>query len=231
VTDEQPRLFDYADTDAADGSFLVSSSNAQAVSLVERWRSWPGGSLALFGPPGSGKSHLLRTWAEEARAGFLDPRAGAATVEALFTAHDGRIAVDNMDGPRDDAAAMALLDLARQQGGAVLITGTAPPIDWSAGLPDLRSRFAALVAARLEDPDLQLLQDVIRRLCRRRFIELRENVAKYIAENGERSFAAAQDLVDELDRMLTAGRRPVAYDLAAEALRRVARRREAEDTP
>ncbi len=224
MSDEQPRLFDYADTDAADGGFIVSASNEQAVAMVDRWRSWPGGALALFGPKGSGKSHLLRTWAQEAGAGFLDPTAGPAAAEALFIEKGGRIAVDDMDRARNDATAMALLDLARQQGGAVLVTGSTPPVEWRADLPDLRSRFAAMVAARLEDPDLQLLQDVIRRLSRRRFIELRENVAKYIAENSERSFAAAQELVEELDRMMTAGRRPVAYDLAAEALKRVARR-------
>ena len=57
---------------------------------------------------------------------------------------------------------------------------------------------------------------------------MRENVAKYIAEHSERSFTAAQELVDELDRMMISGRRPVAYDLASEALKRVARRHEAD---
>jgi chromosomal replication initiation ATPase DnaA len=225
MSEEQPRLFDYADLGEDGGSFIVSESNAEAAALVSRWRSWPGGAVALFGPEGSGKSHLLRAWADEAGAGFLDPQAGASEAQRVFDAHAGRVAVDNMDRARDDQAAMALLDLAKAKGGAVLVVGRELPSDWPVKLPDLRSRFAALIAAELEDPDQQLLQDVIRRLCRRRFIELRENVAKYVAEHGERSFRAAQDLVDELDRMMISGRRPVAYDLANEALKRVARRR------
>lgn len=228
MSDYQPRLFDYAvDGDAA-GEFIVSESNEDAVALVRRWRAWPGGAMALYGPHGSGKTHLLKSWAEEAEAAFLDPNAGASEVQTVFEAHGGRVAVDNIDGPRDDAAMMALLDLARDRGGAVLVTGTAPPDEWPVVLLDLRSRFSGMLAARLGDPDLTLLQAVIRRLCRRRFIELRENVAKYIAENGERSFEAAQAVVDELDRMMTEGRNPVAYDLAGEALKRVARRREGE---
>ena len=228
MNEDQPRLFDYAvDGDAA-GEFIVSESNGDAVALVRRWRAWPGGAVALYGAKGSGKSHLLKSWAEEAKAAFLDRRAGGSEVQAVFDANGGRVAVDDMDGVRDDAAAMALLDLARTQGGAVLITGAAPPDQWPVTLPDLRSRFTGMVGARLGDPDLPLIQAVIRRLCRRRFIELRENVAKYIAENGERSFEAAQAVVDELDRMMTEGRRPVAYDLAGEALKRVARRRAAD---
>jgi chromosomal replication initiation ATPase DnaA len=225
MSEDQPRLFDYAASGADAGSFIVSPSNALAAALVSRWRAWPGGAVALYGPKGAGKSHLLRAWAEEADAALLDPGAGAGEARAAFEARGGRVGVDDMDGPRDDAAAMALLDLARERGGAVLVVGRPPPSEWPVTLMDLRSRFAGMLAARLDDPDQALLQGVIQRLCRRRFIELRDNVAKYIAENGERSFEAAQDLVEELDRMMISGRRPVAYDLAAEALRRVARRR------
>jgi len=228
VSGDQPRLFDYAAHGEAAGEFIVSASNAAAVALVRGWRSWSGGALALFGPAGAGKSHLLRSWAEEAKAGHIAATASAGEMRTLFERHGGRAAVDDLDRPRNDAAIMALLDLARAQGGAVLAAGRRPPAEWPADLPDLRSRFSALVAAGLDDPDQELLQAVIRRLCRRRFIELRENVAKYIAEHSERSFAAARDLVDELDRMMTTGRRPVAYDLAAEALRRVERRRAGE---
>ena len=229
MSEEQPRLFDYSAHGEAAGEFIVSDSNTRAVDLVRRWRDWTGGAVALFGPPGSGKSHLLRSWAEEAGAGQLNPNAAAAEVRAAFAAHNGRLAVDGLDGPHDDAAIMLLLDLARSEGGAILAAGQTPPAEWPAGLPDLRSRFSSLVAIGLEDPDQELLQAVIRRLCRRRFIELRENVAKYIAEHSERSFTAAQELVDELDRMMISGRRPVAYDLASEALKRVARRHGVDD--
>src|SRR5262249_29093764 len=56
MSDYQPRLFDYAvDGDAA-GEFIVSESNEDAVALVRRWRAWPGGAMALYGPHGSGKT-------------------------------------------------------------------------------------------------------------------------------------------------------------------------------
>ena len=43
--------------------FLVSPSNDEAYSLIERWPDWPDKVLHLTGPEGSGKSHLAAIWA------------------------------------------------------------------------------------------------------------------------------------------------------------------------
>jgi chromosomal replication initiation ATPase DnaA len=131
--------------------------------------------------------------------------------------------IDDADRARDDAALMTLLDLARTESGAVLLVGRSAPAEWITSVPDLHSRFAALVTATLGEPDEKLLADLLRRLCRARFIEMRENVAKYLAQSMERSFAAAQILVEEIDRLMVEGSHPVPYDVAAEALRRSAR--------
>ena len=38
--------------------FFVSSNNFSAYKLVEGWPHWSGKWLNIFGPPGSGKTHL-----------------------------------------------------------------------------------------------------------------------------------------------------------------------------
>ena len=48
---------------------VVSSTNAQAVALVDRWPDWPSAVVVLAGPAGSGKTHLASIW--QARAGAL----------------------------------------------------------------------------------------------------------------------------------------------------------------
>ena len=42
----------------AASDFLVTRCNAEAYGWVERWPAWPALALALWGPPGCGKSHL-----------------------------------------------------------------------------------------------------------------------------------------------------------------------------
>jgi chromosomal replication initiation ATPase DnaA len=218
---DQLRLFDFAERKEGEGAFIVADSNRAAIGLLEQWRVWPGGALALVGPIGAGKSHLAKLWAAQSGALFLPAKTNSASAREAFLARDGRLVIDDADGPHDDAALLVLLDLARTEGGAVLLIGQTAPSAWPAGLPDLRSRFAALLTASLGEPEETLLAELLRRLCRARFIELRENVAKYLAQNMERSFGAARLLVNEIDRLMVDGSHPVPYDVAAEALRRV----------
>lgn len=225
--DDQPRLFDFTEKGEGAGAFIVAESNSQAVGLLEQWRSWPGGALALVGPRGGGKTHLARLWAGEAGAMFVTGRLTAAGAREAFHARDGRLVLDNADRVQDDSVLMLVLDLARVEGGAVLLVGCDDPHEWPAETPDLRSRFAALLTARLGEPDENLIMELIRRLCRARFIELKQNVAKYAAQHMERSFEAAHALVDEIDNLMTEGSQPVPYDIAAEALRRLERREQA----
>lgn len=221
--DEQLRLFDFAEKGEGEGSFIVADANRAAITLLEHWQAWPGGALALVGAQGSGKTHLARLWAERSGAVLLPAKASSATARAAFLQRDGRLVIDAADRSRDDTMLMTVLDLARTEGGAVLLIGRAPPVEWDSPIPDLKSRFAALLTATLGEPDEILLAQLLRRLCRARFIELKDNVAKYLAQQMERSYAGAERLAEEIDRLTMQGAHPVPYDVAAEALRRASR--------
>ncbi len=52
--------------------FLVAPSNEVAVAWIDRWPDWPGPALALYGPPGSGKTHLCQVWRAASGAVEID---------------------------------------------------------------------------------------------------------------------------------------------------------------
>ena len=67
--------------------FIEGPPNAAALRLVEGWRSWPGGRLALVGPEGAGKSHLAHVFAGETGAAIVSAAALAgADAPALLAA-------------------------------------------------------------------------------------------------------------------------------------------------
>jgi chromosomal replication initiation ATPase DnaA len=214
----QQRLFEFRMGERSPDTLVVSGANAAAAELLKDWRAWPGGALALVGPRGSGKTHLALAWAIETGARELAADAAPEAAAALFEAAEGRIWIDGADGARDGAMLWRLLDLARARGGAVLLAAAAAPADWPSSIKDLRSRLAALPAARLGEPDEALLELVLRRICRERFMELSEDAARYLAARLPRTFAAAHALADTLDRMVVKGARPVSIAQARRAL-------------
>lgn len=214
----QSRLFEFRMGERSPETLVVADANREAAGLLREWRRWPGGALALIGPPGSGKTHLGLAWALEAGARELTPGAGPEAAADLFTAAGGRLLIDDADHDPDEAMLWRVLDLARCHGGAILLAAATPPATWAVALPDLRSRLAALPVARLGEPDEALLEVVLRRICREQFILLSDDAARYLVRRLPRTFAAARQVAAALDAGLEKGSKPVGLKAAKKAL-------------
>lgn len=218
---DQPRLFEFRMGERSPETLVLGEANRDAASLLSGWRQWPGGAIALIGPSGSGKTHLALAWALEAGARQAAPTAAPEDAAAIFREAGGRVFIDDADGPHDEAMLWRVLDLARTEGGAVLLAGTAPPNQWPVGLPDLRSRLAALPAARLYEPDEALMEVILHRVCREQFIRLSDDAAKYLALRLPRTYAAARMWAAALDKDLAKGAKPVTLAAARHSLKRL----------
>lgn len=203
--------------------FFVSPANAVAVATVEDWRRWPQGKLVLVGPAGAGKSHLANIWASETGAMILQARDLAET-SADALAIWGRIVIEDADTlAGDDAAEVTLFHLHNMigaQGGLLLLTAQSAPNRWALRLPDLASRMQATATATLAAPDDALLSAVLVKLFSDRQITVPPALIPWLVARIERSFAAARDIVERLDRHALAQGRPVSRTLAAELLDR-----------
>ncbi len=65
----------------SEDNFLVSDCNREAHRWVAMWPRWPGHALLMYGPKGSGKTHLGQLWAQKAAARAW-PASGLDTLEA-----------------------------------------------------------------------------------------------------------------------------------------------------
>ena len=198
------------------GDFVVAAGNAEAVAFIDSWPNWSVPAAALYGPSGSGKTHLIHAWAQQSGAAIFD--AAQLTLAAVGALGEDRpAAVDNAGaGIADESALFALF----QHGRPLLLAGQEPPAVWRATLPDLHSRFAALVALPLWSPDDALLSALARKLFSDRQLQVPEPVIARILRSTERSPAAVRDFVARADAHALALKRPITVQLVGELLDR-----------
>ncbi len=200
-------------------AFNVSPSNEMALAQVERWPDWAGRRLAVAGPQGAGKTHLVHVWAARS-GGEIVAAEALAGLDVGAVAPDAALAVEDADRGLEAAGEEVLFHLCNRlsASGSLLVTGREAPARWPLRLPDLRSRLAAAEVARLEAPDDALLAAVLVKLFSDRQLPVGPGVIQYLVARMDRSFAAAEAMVAALDRAGLAGRRPVTVRLAAEVL-------------
>jgi chromosomal replication initiation ATPase DnaA len=199
--------------------FLGGPSNAAALALIESWPDWPGQTVALVGPEGSGKSHLAAIWAAEAGARFLAARSLAEAHLPAALATGALVVEDIAAGAFEERALFHLINLAREEQAYLLLTGRNSPAGWSTGLRDLGSRLKALPTVVMAAPDDVLLRAVLVKLFADRQLDVDESLVGFVMNRIERSFAAARTVVALLDREAMRQQRPLTRTLAAGLLR------------
>jgi chromosomal replication initiation ATPase DnaA len=185
--------------------FIVAPGNARALSFLDSFPDWPAPAMALVGPSASGKTHLARIWAERAGATLLDARTLRDDVR-------GPAVVENIDSAPTFAHETALFAML-EQGAPLLLTGRSIPAAWPVSLPDLGSRFQALLAFELGASDEALLMALAVKLFADRQIVVPESVVTHLVRTLERSPAALRDFIQRADAQALAEKKPVNLQL------------------
>jgi DnaA regulatory inactivator Hda len=198
--------------------FFVAPGNADAVAWIDRWPAWPGQVLALFGPPGCGKSHLAHVFAARTAAQILTGQdLVLKSVGDLVSAHTA-IVIEDADRGVDEDALFHLYNALSESKGWLLLTGRTAPARWTVSLPDLRSRLAAVQAVKIDPPDDDMMQAVLVKLFADRQIAVAPDVVSYLIRHMDRTFAAARQIVAIADRESLAGQRSVTVPLIKDLL-------------
>lgn len=196
--------------------FLVSACNVEAFGWIERWPAWPASALVLYGPPRSGKSHLVQLWRERS-GGILVTGDALSALPPDQLATSGAVAVDEADGA-PERALLHLCNCCREAGAGLLVVAREAPASWKLALPDLASRLRAMPAVAIAPPDDALLAAVLVKHFADRQVRVEPPVIAFLLRRMERSFAAAALLAERLDRMTLGSGRAIGLAQARQVL-------------
>ena len=174
---------------------LVGPSNQEVVDAFSRASEWPFRTAILTGPARSGKSLLARWFAENGHGE----------------------AIDDADTADDDAL-FHRWNRAQESSTALLLVTSRPPGAWRIALPDLASRLGAALLLEIAAPDDAMLAALIETHAARRGVVLGEGASAWLLPRIERSHAAVEALVAEIDRLSLERKQPVTISLLRDAL-------------
>jgi chromosomal replication initiation ATPase DnaA len=194
-------FLDFPKADPDSRPLIETGSYAGAVAALRRWRHWPGRQFALVGEAQSGRTRLLTMWASDAGAALVTGEALArAEIDEIARLSVSALAIDDADRGENGLGLLAALNLCRDRGAPVLLSGSSEPVGWYATPPDLRSRLAAMPVAHIDPPDDQTLAARLREECALRHLILPEESVSYLARRMEPSWEAVGRVADQVAR-------------------------------
>ncbi len=200
--------------------FIVAPCNQEAVAAIDHWQNLPHKMFAVYGPQGSGKSHLAQVWRRMSEAVLVT--ADALTIESVPALSRAQaIIIEDGEALRDEEALFHLFNVAKQDGLALMLTGREAPARWDVSLKDLQSRLTTIFAVGLDQPDEEVLSAVMTKQFRDRGLGIEEDVIAYLMWRIERSFESVMKVVEVLDHESLTHQRPVTRRLASEVLDRL----------
>lgn len=196
----------------AAADFVADASNAAALAWLGAPATWPLGRLALHGPAGVGKTHLLRAFAP----GFRHI-AGAALTEAAALAPATPTALDDAEAA-PEAALFHLINRCAEGGAALLLAARTPPARWAVTLPDLRSRLRATTGVAIAEPSDALLSALLAKHLADRQMRLDTATQAYLLARLPRQAGVIAEAVARLDAAALAEAHAVTRPFAARVL-------------
>jgi chromosomal replication initiation ATPase DnaA len=198
----------------AGADLLRDASNAEAMAWLAEPARWPLGRLALWGPAGVGKSHMLAATA--AAQGWALQQGSA--LRGLPPPPGRGVALDSADALPDEAALFHLINLCAEARVPLLLAGREAPARWPVALPDLASRLRATTAVGVKPPSDALLAALLAKHFADRQLRTEPGLHAWLLARLPREAAAMAAAAERLDAAALAAGGALTIALARRSL-------------
>ena len=198
--------------------YYVSSNNFSAYKLIESWPKWPDKWVNIYGPKGSGKTHLANILKKKIDLiKILDAKNIDDEAVSRFKKLDCLI-IENYEQNIDEKLFYSVLNHLKQINAYVVINSYYSMKNMEFEIRDLKSRTKNFVSLGIELPTDDLLRVIISKYFSDKQIYLSPKVAEFIIKNIERSYEKVFKFIKEIDDLSLSSGKSININLIKKVL-------------
>ena len=186
--------------------FYVSSNNFEVYKLLESWPNWSSKNVNIFGPKGSGKTHLANILKKKINSFIIE--ASDLKNETLQKIKSREcLIIENYNNNINENLLYSALNQANQENQYVVINSQYSIKNCDVTLKDLKSRFESFVDLGIKLPTDDLLRVILTKSFSDKQIKVNVKLLEYILKNIDRSYEKVFEFIKEVDlESLSAGK-------------------------
>ena len=222
--------FEFGNFQKIDFASFIQDKNKELLSLLNTvTKKEQNECLYIWGPHGTGKTHLLQAACKQAseinyQVAYIplkhhkefDPEIlnGLGQLD-LICIDDVEFISDNLEWQQ---RLTLVYNEIRDNSNSIIFSSTFSPRSISIELDDLRSRLSWGQVFKIKPPDDQLKIQILKKKATERSFELSNNVAEFLIHRSDRDLNSLIIILDKIDRLSLAKKRKVTIPLVKELI-------------
>jgi chromosomal replication initiation ATPase DnaA len=179
--------------------FYVSPSNQKAYDFINSWPKWIKRTVNIFGPSGSGKSHLASILKSKTSCLQIETKKLSDEIFFKFKTKETLI-IENLDRKVSEKLLFSLWNIALQDNKYLLITSKKPINSVKFKLRDLTSRVTSSIIIGINLPSDDLISVILAKNFSDKQIKVEKKHIDYIMKRIDRSYEKISQFILTLDK-------------------------------
>jgi len=200
--------------------FYVSPGNQEAYDFINSWPRWIKKIVNIFGPSGSGKSHL---------ASILKNKTSCLQInsnelnEKIFIRYKTKetLIIENLDKKISEKLLFSLWNVALQDNKYLMTTSKKPISSYKFKLKDLESRVKSSLIIGINLPNDDLISVILAKNFSDKQIKVEKKHIDYIIKRIDRSYEKISQFIFTLDKYSLKKGSPFSLKLIKEVLKMI----------
>ena len=200
--------------------FYVSPSNQEAYDFINNWPKWIKRIINIFGPSGSGKSHLASILKNKTLCLKIDSNEINEKIFLKFKTKEALI-IENLNEKVSEKLLFSLWNIALQDNKYFLITSKKPINSYKFKLSDLISRVNSILVIGINLPSDELISVILAKNFSDKQIKVEKKHIDYIIKRIDRSYEKISQFILTLDKYSLKKGSPFGLKLIKEVLKMI----------